>query len=127
MQEKTSDRYLLHLAAWLDAMEEPGLDEAPDLGTPAAPLISVSGVGPDATDDTRPTAQGRAPDLGTPAAPRLERITRKTVLEHPLLAPRLAEIYDKARAQNPTLPAKFESFINGTLHGERGPRRGSPL
>ena len=28
MQEKTSDRYLLHLAAWLDAMEEPGLDSS---------------------------------------------------------------------------------------------------
>ena len=33
----------------------------------------------------------------------IERITRKSVLEHPLLAPRLDDIYEMARLQNPTL------------------------
>ena len=50
----------------------------------------------------------------------IERITRKSVLEHPLLAPRLDEIYEKARSQNPTLPSTLEKFVNGTLDGDRG-------
>ena len=41
-------------------------------------------------------------------------------MEHPLLAPRLDEIYEKARSQNPTLPSTLEKFVNGTLDGERG-------
>ena len=90
MQEKTSDRYLLHLAAWLDAMEELNFDCSAE----------------------ESKAQHHPP--------KIERITRETVLGHPLLAPRLAEIYDKARARNPTLPAKFEKFVNDTLDGERG-------
>ena len=39
---------------------------------------------------------------------------------HPLRGPRLDEIYDKARAQNSTLPATLEKFVNETLDGERG-------
>ena len=50
----------------------------------------------------------------------IEQITRKSVLEHPLLAPRLDEIYEKACLQNPTLPSTLEKFVNGTLDGERG-------
>ena len=50
----------------------------------------------------------------------IERITRKSVLEHPLLATRLDEIYEKARSQNPTLPSTLEKFVNGTLDGDRG-------
>ena len=51
---------------------------------------------------------------------RTEGITRKSVLEHPLLAPRLDEIYAKVRLQNPTLPSTLEKFVNSTLDGERG-------
>ena len=39
-----------------------------------------------------------------------------------MLAPRLTEIYDKARRQNTTLPESFEKFVNGTLDGERDPK-----
>ena len=85
MQEKTSDRYLLHLAAWLDAMEELNFDCSAE----------------------ESKAQHHPP--------KIERITRETVLGHPLLAPRLAEIYDKARARNPTLPAKFKRFVTNGL------------
>ena len=49
-----------------------------------------------------------------------DRITRKSVLEHALRAPRQEEIYDKARLQNPTLPATLETFVNESLDGERG-------
>ena len=51
---------------------------------------------------------------------RTEGITRKSVLEHPFLAPRLDEIYAKVRLQNPTLPSTLEKFVNSTLDGERG-------
>ena len=50
----------------------------------------------------------------------IEQTARKSVLEHPLLAPRLDEIYDKARLQNPTLPATLEKFVNETIDEERG-------
>ena len=50
----------------------------------------------------------------------VERLTRSLILEHPLLAPRLTEIYDKARHQNTTLPESLEKFVNGNLDGERG-------
>ena len=50
----------------------------------------------------------------------IERITRKSVLGHPLLAPRLDWVYEKAHLQNPTLPSTLVKFVNGTLDGERG-------
>ena len=50
----------------------------------------------------------------------IERKTRKSILEHPLLAPRLDELYAKVRLQNPTLPSTLEKFVNNTLDGERG-------
>ena len=50
----------------------------------------------------------------------IEQITRKSVLEHPLLAPRLDETYEMACLQKPTLPGTLEKFVNGTLDGERG-------
>ena len=50
--------------------------------------------------------------------PKIERITRTASLEHPLLAPRLDAIYEKALLQNPTIPATLEKFVNGTLDGE---------
>ena len=72
-------------------------------------------------------AQSAAPQVVVPQvvalqgmAFHMERITRKSVLEHPLLAPRLDEIYDKARLQNPTLPATLEKFVNETIDEERG-------
>ena len=83
MQPRSSDRYLLYLAAWLESMDD---------------------------DEDAPSACNNK---------SIERITRKSVLEHPLLAPRLDEIYEKARTQNPTLPSTLEKFVNGTLDGER--------
>ena len=46
-------------------------------------------------------------------ARKLETISRRTVLEHPLLAPRLDELYHKAREVNATLPKEFKNFIDG--------------
>ena len=81
MQPRSSDRYLLYLAAWLESID----------------------------DDEDATSACDNPLL------HIERITRKLVLEHPLLAPLLDEIYEKARLQNPTLPSTLEKFVNGTL------------
>ena len=50
-------------------------------------------------------------------ARKLETISRRTVLEHPLLAPRLDELYHKAREVNATLPKEFKNFIDETLDG----------
>ena len=70
MQPRSEDRYLFYLAAWLEAMDEDG-DE----------------VRVEPTSD-----QVRVVPF------HIERITRKSILEHPLLAPRLGEVYEKARA-----------------------------
>ena len=51
---------------------------------------------------------------------KIELLTRSSILEHPLLAPRLTDIYDKARRLNTTLPESFETFVKGTLDGDRG-------
>ena len=69
MQPRSSDRYLLHLAAWLESID----------------------------DDEYATSACDNPLL------HIERITRNSVLERPLLAPRLDDIYEMARSQNPTL------------------------
>ena len=70
--------------------------------------------------------QSAAPQVVAPqvVAPQgmafhMERITHKSVLEQPLLAPRLDEIYNKARLQSPTLPATLEKSVNETIDGER--------
>ena len=55
MEPRSEDRYLLHLAAWLDSMEE-------------------------------------APAEGDECNHGLSKITRRTVLEHPLLGPRLERL-----------------------------------
>ena len=47
----------------------------------------------------------------------LETITRRTVLKHPLLAPRLDELYQKAREVNATLPKELNDFVDQTLDG----------
>ena len=75
MQPRSDDRYLLHLAAWLESIED---DEAPAVGAPDGARTFVLG-----------------------------KITRSAVLDHPLLAPRLAHLYARAREQNVTLlPSK---------------------
>ena len=47
----------------------------------------------------------------------LQGITMRTVLEHPVLAPRLDALYEKGRAQNPSLPPTLEKFISETFEG----------
>ena len=86
MQPRSDDRYLLHLAAWLESIED---DEAPAVGAPERTFV-------------------------------LSKITRGAVLEHPLLAPRLAHLYARAREQNVTLPDTLEKFIDEGTSGERG-------
>ena len=81
------DRYLLHLAAWLDSMEE--------LDAESIPEETTGGL-------------------------QLSRITRKAILEHPRLAPRMEELYSKARKVNATLPPTLEDFLRQTADGERG-------
>ena len=41
----------------------------------------------------------------------------RTVIEHPLLAPRLEELYEKAREQNPKLPKVYKDFADQTHEG----------
>ena len=77
LQPRTDDRYLLHLAAWLDSIEE---DDVADDSLSGSVAVS---------------------DTPTP----LENITRKTVLEHPILAPRLDALYEKARGQKEQNPS----------------------
>ena len=84
MQPRTDDRYLLHLAAWLESME--------DEDSAAAPV------------EMAPIA----------------KITRRAVLEHPRLAPRLEHLYARARERNATLPDSLEKFIEEAINGERG-------
>ena len=91
MQPRSGDRYLLHLAAWLESMED---DEAP-------------GGSPHAMDGSTRTFT-------------LCKITRDAVLAHPLLAPRLEHLYARAREQNATLPDTLEKFIDESMDGNRG-------
>ena len=84
MQPRIDDRYLLHLAAWLESME--------DEDSAAAPV------------EMAPIA----------------KITRRAVLEHPRLAPRLEHLYAQARERNATLPDSLEKFIEEAINGERG-------
>ena len=68
--------------------------------------------------------------LGRPAGPSLARPQqatrsgrslekRRAVLEHPLLAPRLEQLYSKARELNATLPNSLKKFIDEAASGER--------
>ena len=50
----------------------------------------------------------------------IAKITRRAVLEHPRLAPRLEYLYARAREQNATLPDSLERFIEEATNGERG-------
>ena len=118
MQPRGGDRYLYHLAAWLDSIEDD--DNGKDAGDNGAA---------DAGERSQiPPRLFAPPGAEFPGGPRevsplkVERLTRSSILEHPLLAPRLAEIYDKARRQNTTLPESFEKFVKGTLDGERDPK-----
>ena len=47
----------------------------------------------------------------------IEQITRKSVLEHPLLAPRLDEIYEKARLQIQRCRARLKRLSTALLMG----------
>ena len=107
MQPRSGDRYLLYLAAWLEAMDEDEGEDRPERfkiseGTGSEPTAD----GAEVDSACAFAATGSAPS-SSPERPQLqiERITRKAVLEHPIFAPRLDEIYEKARLQNPTLPA----------------------
>ena len=118
MQPRAPDRYLYHLAAWLDSVEDDddGKGSAPcqDSGTECGGAAAV-GSAPASS-----FAEGAAAVGSAQASLKVERLTRSSILEHPLLAPRLAEIYDKARRQNTTLPESLEKFITGILGGDRG-------
>ena len=50
---------------------------------------------------------------------KVSRTTRRAVLEHPLLAPRLEQLYSKARELNATLPNSLKKFIDEAASGER--------
>ena len=121
MQPRAPDRYLYHLAAWLDSVEDDddGKGSAPcqDSGTECGFGSSASRrQGGGKGENGKRTSPGH--DAISPL--KVERLTRSSILEHPLLAPRLTEIYDKARRQNTTLPESLEKFVNGTLDGDRG-------
>ena len=47
----------------------------------------------------------------------LSTITRQTLLEHPLLAPRLEDLFLKAREQNSKLPKTLKEFVDQTIEG----------
>ena len=139
MQPRSEDRYLFHLAAWLEAMDEDELSDEAGTGDQAAATheagfrefrpLNFNGRNsaifegesarshPHANLTTAPQSAGGAHQS---QLLHIERITRKSLLEHPLLAPRLDEIYDKARMQNPALPATLEKFVNETIDEERG-------
>ena len=74
------------------------ISDSPGPG-PAAAGAEVGSACTFAATDSAPSSSPESPQLN------IERITRETVFRHPLLAPRLDEIYEKARLQNPTLPA----------------------
>ena len=129
MQPRTDDRFLLHLAAWLDSIEHFDEDIGCDSSGPRRLPIFEKMSDPHAAQGggvflERKTdlssGHGAARAAGSVAgleARKLETITRRTVLEHPLLAPRLDELYHKAREVNATLPKELKHFIDETLNG----------
>ena len=97
MQPRSDDRFILYLVAWLEAMEEED-------------------------DDHTDAEQDAHLPVGVPRRTKerkLSRITRRAVLEHPLLAPRLEQLYSKARELNTSLPNSLKKFIDEAASGER--------
>ena len=97
MQPRSDDRFILYLVAWLEAMEEED-DDHTDAGQDIHLPVGV----PRRTKEQK-----------------LSRITRRAVLEHPLLAPRLEQLYSKARELNTSLPNSLKKFIDEAANGER--------
>ena len=91
MQPRSDDRFILYLAAWLEAIEEEEGDDADEEGGVHIPV----GVPSRAERHESPARQKER---------KVCRITRRPVFEHPLLAPRFEQLYSKARELNATLP-----------------------
>ena len=85
MQPRSDDRFILYLAAWLEAMEEE--DDQAEVGRG---VLMPAGVPSRAEPRESPAGQKER---------KLSRITPRAVLDHPLLAPRLERLYSKAREQ----------------------------
>ena len=99
MQPRSDDRFILYLAAWLEAIEEED-DDRTDTGQDIHLPVGV-------------------PRRASHKERKLSRITRRAVLEHPLLAPRLEQLYSKARELNTSLPNSLKKFIDEAASGER--------
>ena len=105
MQPRSDDRFILYLTTWLEAMEED--DEQADVGLGVQMTAGV----PSRTEPHESQAGHNER--------KVSRITRRAVLEHPLLAPWLEQLYFKARELNATLPDSLKKFIDEAASGER--------
>ena len=94
MQLRSDDRFILYLAAWREAIEEEDDDDA-DVGVHIPVRV--------------PSRAERHESPAGQKERKVCRITRRAVLEHPLLAPRLEQLYSKARELNTSLPNSLKS------------------
>ena len=123
MKTRSKNRCLLYLAAWLEAIDE---DEDEDEGRlerfkmsegPRPPPYRGPRLSRRRVCDRRGGRQlvrFCLDGLGSTSSPEnpqlhIERITRKTVPEHPLFAPWLDAIYEKSPLQKSTLRATHEN------------------
>ena len=103
MQPRSDDRFILYLAVCLEAMEDDQTEVGRGVHMPA-------GVSSRAECHESPAGQEER---------KVSRITRRAILEHPLLAPRFEQLYFKTQELNTTVPNSLKKFNDESESGER--------